>query len=214
MQVKRRQELLSWAAAAPDRFILEDDYDSEFRYRGAPIEPIFAMDTSGKVIYMNTFSKTLIPSLRISFMVLPPALVERYRKTLSFYSGTVSSIEQYTLAHFIREGYYERHINHMRNYFKSIRDTLIRALEASSIRDMITIIEPSAGTHFLLKINTEKSDRQLTKDILKMDIEVAAFSEYLLTQTHDTHTLVINYCGIHRDRIEETVKRLAHAVKA
>ena len=212
MQVKRRQELLAWAEASNDRFILEDDYDSEFRYRGAPIEPVFSMDTAGKVIYMNTFSKTLIPSLRISYMVLPPALVERYHKTLSFYSGTVSSIEQYTLAHFIREGYYERHINHMRNYFRSIRDSLIRAIEASAIRDIATIIEPSAGTHFLLKLDTKKSDRRLTEDIKKKDIEVAAFSEYLLTQSRNTHTLVINYCGIHRDRIEETVDRLARAV--
>ena len=112
MQVKRRQELLAWAEASSERYILEDDYDSEFRYRGAPIEPVYAMDTAGRVIYLNTFSKTLIPSLRISYMVLPPELVERYQKKLSFYSGTVSSIEQYTLAHFIRDGYYERHINH------------------------------------------------------------------------------------------------------
>lgn len=212
MQVKRRQELLAWAAASSERFILEDDYDSEFRCKGAPIEPLFSLDTAGKVIYMNTFSKTLIPSLRISFMVLPPTLVERYQKKLSFYSGTVSSIEQYTLAHFIREGYYERHINHMRNYFRSIRESLIRAIEGSDLKGISTIIEPSAGTHFLLKLETEKSDRQLTEDIGRMDIEVAALSEYLLTNDQDTHTLVINYCGIHRERIEETVTRLAKAV--
>ena len=100
----------------------------------------------------------------------------------------------------------------MRNYFRSIRDSLIRAIETSAIRDIATIIEPSAGTHFLLKLDTKKSDRRLTEDIKKKDIEVAAFSEYLLTQSRNTHTLVINYCGIHRDRIEETVDRLARAV--
>lgn len=212
MQVKRRQELLSWAYESSDRFILEDDYDSEFRYRGAPVAPIFSMDTEGKVIYLNTFSKTLIPSLRISFMVLPRILVEKYQKKLSFYSGTVSSMEQYTLAHFIREGYYERHINHMRNYFRSIRDGLIGALERSDLKEIATIVEPSAGTHFLLQLQTEKSDRELTESILRQDIEVAALSEYLLTKSQDTHTLVINYCGIHKERIEETVERLARAV--
>lgn len=212
MQVKRRQELLAWAANEQDRYILEDDYDSEFRYQGAPIQPVYSMDNFGKVIYMNTFSKTLIPSLRISFMVLPPVLVEKYQKKLSFYSGTVSSIEQYTLARFIQDGYYERHINTMRNYFRSIRDELIGAIHASPMNEIATIIEPSAGTHFLLKLDTEKSDRQLTEDILKMDIEVAALSEYLLTKDQDTHTLVINYCGIHRERIGETVERLARAV--
>ena len=214
MQVKRRQELLAWAAAGPDRFILEDDYDSEFRYKGAPILPVYSMDTEGKVIYMNTFSKTLIPSLRISFMVLPPALVERYLKKLSFYSGTVSSIEQYTLAHFIRDGYYERHINHMRNYFRSIRDDLISEIEHSPIKEIATIIEPSAGTHFLLKLDTEKPDCRLKAEIKAKDIDVAALSDYLLTKNQDTHTLVINYCGIHRDRIHETVIRLSEAVLA
>ena len=212
MQVKRRQELLAWAEASSERYILEDDYDSEFRYKGAPIEPVYAMDTAGRVIYLNTFSKTLIPSLRISYMVLPPELVERYQKKLSFYSGTVSSIEQYTLAHFIRDGYYERHINHMRNYFRTIRESLISAIMDSELGHISTIIEPSAGTHFLLKIDTKKKDRRLTEDIRKMDIEVAALSEYLLTRSRDTHTLVINYCGIHRDRIDETADRLAEAV--
>ncbi len=212
MQIKRRQELLAWAAASPDRFILEDDYDSEFRYKGAPIMPVYSMDTEGKVIYMNTFSKTLIPSLRISFMVLPPALVERYQKKLSFYSGTVSSIEQYTLAHFIRDGYYERHINHMRNYFRSIRDSLIYELEHSPLGKIATIIEPSAGTHFLLKLDTDKPDCRLKAEIKAKDIDVAALSDYLLTKNRDTHTLVINYCGIHRDRIKETVKRLSDAL--
>ena len=176
MQVKRRQELLAWAEASSERYILEDDYDSEFRYRGAPIEPVYAMDTAGRVIYLNTFSKTLIPSLRISYMVLPPELVERYQKKLSFYSG------------------------------------LIHAITDSELGRISTIIESSAGTHFLLKIDTKKKDRRLTEDIRKMDIEVAALSEYLLTRSRDTHTLVINYCGIHRDRIDETADRLAEAV--
>ena len=201
-----------WAADAPDRFILEDDYDSEFHYKGVPFSPLFAMDTAQKVIYMNTFSKTLIPSLRISYMVLPPALVERYQKKLSFYSGTVSSMEQYTLATFIKEGYFERHINRMRNYFRSIRSELMNALEHSPLMEISTIIEPSSGTHFLLKLDTDKSDEELTKSIRNKNIEVAALSEYLLTRSNDTHTLVINYCGIHKERIEETVKRLTEAI--
>lgn len=212
MQVKRRQEFLMWAADAPDRFILEDDYDSEFHYKGVPFSPLFAMDTAQKVIYMNTFSKTLIPSLRISYMVLPPALVERYQKKLSFYSGTVSSMEQYTLATFIKEGYFERHINRMKNYFRSIRSELMNALEHSPLMEISTIIEPSSGTHFLLKLDTDKSDEELTKSIRNKNIEVAALSEYLLTRSNDTHTLVINYCGIHKERIEETVKRLTEAI--
>ena len=100
----------------------------------------------------------------------------------------------------------------MRNYFRTIRESLIGAIMDSELGHISTIIEPSAGTHFLLKIDTKKKDRRLTEDIRKMDIEVAALSEYLLTRSRDTHTLVINYCGIHRDRIDETADRLAEAV--
>ena len=212
MPVKRRQELLLWANSSSDNYILEDDYDSEFPNHGTIVEPLFSLDKSDKVIYMNTFSKTLIPSLRISYMVLPHTLVNKYLEKLSFYSGTVSSIEQYTLARFINDGYYERHINHMKNHFKSVKDILISAIKSSPLGKISEVIEPSAGTHFLLRISTKKSDRELITKIKSKDINIAAFSEYVLTKEYDSNTLVINYCGIHKDRIDETVRRMCTAI--
>lgn len=114
MPVSRRQHLIHWAIEK-NGFIIEDDYDSEFRFSGRPIPTMVGMDKE-RVIYMNTFSKTLAPSIRIAYMVLPDSLMEKFHTKLNFYSGTVSSFEQYTLANFIAGGYYERHINRMRNY--------------------------------------------------------------------------------------------------
>ncbi len=212
MPVKRRTELLEWA----DRegyYIIEDDYDSEFWYQGKPAPTLYSLDGNGRVIYFNTFSKTLIPSLRISYMVLPYELAKRYGEGLSFYSGTVPSMEQYALARFISEGYFERHINHMRNYFKGQRSSLFEAVKDSPLGGISHIYENSAGTYFLLEIDTDMTDEELVKRIREKDINVACTSEYMAQQHGDTHTLVINYCGVYAERIRETVQRIWEAVK-
>ena len=126
MPVSRRQHLIHWAIEN-NGFIIEDDYDSEFRFSGRPIPTMVGMDKE-RVIYMNTFSKTLAPSIRIAYMVLPDRLMEKFHTKLNFYSGTVSSFEQYTLANFIAGGYYERHINRMRNYYRDYRNKIINAI--------------------------------------------------------------------------------------
>ena len=113
MPIKRRYELLNWANEIPNRYIIEDDYDSEFRYSGKIIPTMQGIDNGEKVVFINTFSKTISPGIRISYMVLPMHLISIFKQKLSFYSCTVSSIDQYVLATFIREGYFERHINRM-----------------------------------------------------------------------------------------------------
>lgn len=207
MPVKRRTELLEWA----DRkgyYIIEDDYDSEFWYQGKPAPTLYSLDGNGRVIYFNTFSKTLIPSLRISYMVLPYELAQRYEEGLSFYSGTVPSMEQYALARFISEGYFERHINHMRNYFKSQRGSLFEAVKESPLGGISHIYENSSGTYFLLELDTKLADKELVTRIREKDINVACTSEYMAQPHGDTHTLVINYCGVYAERIKETIQRI------
>lgn len=211
MPVKRRTELLEWA----DRkgyYIIEDDYDSEFWYQGKPAPTLYSLDGNGRVIYFNTFSKTLIPSLRISYMVLPYELAQRYEEGLSFYSGTVPSMEQYALARFISEGYFERHINHMRNYFKSQRGSLFEAVKESPLGGISHIYENSSGTYFLLELDTKLADKELVTRIREKDINVACTSEYMAQPHSDTHTLVINYCGVYAERIKETVQRIWEAI--
>ncbi|MDR2871235.1 MAG: PLP-dependent aminotransferase family protein, partial [Xanthomonadaceae bacterium] len=111
MSVNRRMQLLQWASSAEGRYLIEDDYDSEFRFALKPVPSLHSLDRNGKVIYMNTFTRTLAPSLRIAYIVLPPQLLERYREKLMFYACTVSEFEQMTLRGFLGGGYYERHLN-------------------------------------------------------------------------------------------------------
>ena len=116
--ISRRYELLGWASKSEKRYIIEDDYDSEFRLLGRPIPALQSIDVMDKVIYMNTFSKSLSSTIRISYMVLPEKLLKMFYAKLGFYSCTVSNFEQYTLARFISGGYFEKHINRMRNYYR------------------------------------------------------------------------------------------------
>ena len=118
MTIGRRAELLRWAEKKPDRYLIEDDYDSEFRYKGKPIPALKGYDASEKVIYLGTFSKSIAPAIRVGFLVLPPAMVAVYRQRAGFYASTVSRIDQNILYQFITEGHYERHLNRMRAVYK------------------------------------------------------------------------------------------------
>ena len=207
--ISRRYELLSWASHASDRYIIEDDYDSEFRLLGKPIPSLQSIDVAEKIIYINTFSKTLTPTIRISYMVLPKSLMERYKKELSFYSCTVSSFEQYTLAKFIERGYFEKHINRMRNYYRSQRDAIISCIKKHPHFNKVSIREENAGLHFLLSVNTKYSDAQLIKRAADNGIHISCLSEYFSDKSKSVeHTLIINYSGIERENIEKAVTLL------
>lgn len=203
MPIKRRQELLRWAAEREERYIIEDDYDCEFRINGKPVPPIKSYDSYNKVIYINTFSKTLSPSIRISYMVLPEKLMEKYIDTMSFYACTVSSFEQYTLKRFIQEGYFERHINRMRNYYKNLHNDIIKAVKKSGLINRALICEGNAGTHFLLKLITDKTDKELIQKAAEYDVNIAFVSEYCHSDPLKyRHILIVNYSDIVLDRIE------------
>lgn len=194
---KRRFEILEWAAKSENRYIIEDEYDSEFRFTGKPISPMQSADTNNKVIYINTFSKTIAPSIRISYMILPPPLAEEYKKRLSFYSCTVAAFEQYTLAKFISDGYFERHIRRMKRYYKLLRDDIIKQINQSPISDKVKITEPDSGLHFLLKIDTDKSDAEISAVCAENGIRVAFLSEYYVGgKEASEHLALINYSGI------------------
>lgn len=204
MPIGRRQELLRWAGT--ERYILEDDYDSEFRFTGHPVQTLQSIDRQGRVIYLNTFSQTIAPSMRISYMVLPPRLVERYRRELGFYACTVPSFEQFALAKFIAGGYFEKHLNRMRLFYRTRREQVLSAFRSSSFAHRITLTERGAGLHFLLKLQTERSDEELRSRALALGIHLSFLSEYTRRGGFE-HTLVINYGGV--ERPEEAVLALA-----
>ena len=129
MPIGRRMELLKWAYEKDGRYIIEDDYDSEFRYKGKPIPALQGYDAEDKVIYLGTFSKSIAPAIRLSYMVLPKDILKAYRKKGSFVNSTVSKVDQMIVQHFIEEGYYERHLNKTRALYKNRHDVLIEALK-------------------------------------------------------------------------------------
>lgn len=201
--VTRRQELLAWAGEQPERYIIEDDYDSEFRFRARPVPAMASLDRVGRVIYMNTFSKSLAPSIRISYMVLPPMLMEQFQQRLGFYSCTVASFEQHTLARFISGGYFEKHINRMRKAYKTRRNRLLAALEKLPFADRLTILEQDAGLHFLVKVDTMLSDEALTDRFAQAGIRVRSLGSYYhgAVPQADRHCLVINYSGLREEQL-------------
>lgn len=208
--VSRRYELLSWASKSSSRYIIEDDYDSEFRFVGKPIPSLQSIDVLDKVIYINTFSKSLASTIRIGYMVLPKELMQIYNKELKFYSCTVSNFEQYTLASFIGKGHFEKHINRMRNYYRSQRDLIMECIKNHPKYNKVKIAEENSGLHFLLRVDTDFTDEQLVKRAAEKGIHISCLSQYckkkqLLSQEH---TLLINYSGVSSEAIPRAVELL------
>lgn len=209
----RRYELLGWAAKQEGRYIIEDEYDSEFRLVGNPIPALQSIDASDKVIYMNTFSKSLSSTIRISYMVLPIPLMVRYNHVLSFYACTVSNFDQYTLTRFIQEGYLEKHINRMRKFYRNSRDRILGCIRNHRLYPQVTIKEENAGLHFLMEIDTSYTDREMVDRAAAAGINISSLSQYCHgKEQEDSHTLVINYSGIEEDIIEEACDRLLESV--
>ena len=197
MPANRRYEVLAWANEEAGRYIIEDDYDSEFRANGKPLPTLFSIDACEKVIYMNTFSKSLTPTIRISYMILPVHLANIFYSRLSFYSCTVSNFEQYTLASFIDRGYFEKHINRMRLYYIRQRKRLISCIENSSLKDKCEIIENKSGLHFLLRLRTDIPDEVLKEKMKESGIKIQSLSEfYLSDEGAKEHYFIINYSNI------------------
>ena len=207
--VNRRMELINWAIQH-DGYIIEDDYDSEFRFDARPVPAMQSLDPSGRVIYMNSFSKSLAPSIRISYMVLPWGLLETFRQELSFYGCTVPSFEQYTLARFLNRGHFEKHINRMRKFYKTRRNRVMKLLQNCPFSDRLTILEQDAGLHFLLKVDTTLSDRELAEVLWAAGIRIHALSHYFHTaDARDSHCLVVNYAGISEDVLEQVLGQIS-----
>ena len=212
--VSRRYELLGWLNEKDSRFIVEDDFDSELRLRGHMMPTLRSIDMTGRVIYMNTFSKTLTPTIRISYMVLSPELADRFERELGFYSCTVSVFEQYILAEFIRRNYFERHLNRARKFYRDQRERILSELKARPELAGARIMEEGAGLHFLLKLpELGISDRQLCDRAAKEGLRISCLSEYYARkQEAPVSVLVINYSSIDPDRIGESIDTLARFI--
>ena len=206
--MNRRMELLAWVRQG-DRCIIEDDYDTEFRFDAHPMPAMQSMERD-RVIYMNSFSKTLAPSIRISYMVLPEALMAQFQERLGFYTCSVPSFEQYTLARFLSMGYYEKHLNRMRKFYKKRRNAVVSLLENCAYADRLAIREQDAGLHFLLKVDTELSDEALTARLSDAGIRVRTLGSYYHARSGEhPHCLVVNYSALKEEALEAVLETLS-----
>ena len=214
MPVGRRQELLKWAVETPDRYIIEDDYDSEFRYRGKPIPALQGMDRSGRVIYLGTFSKCIAPAIRVSYLVLPMQLLARYRSQTSFYASTVSRIDQNILYQFLSGGYFERHLNRMRAIYKTKHDLLMEQIEP--LRERFEIRGEYAGIHILLTSQKGESEEELIQKAAEAGVKVYGLSSYFIHPEHDHRpaTVVLGYASLNEAQIMEGVRLLMECWRA
>ena len=209
MPPTRRQELLKWVAEETERYIIEDDYDCEFRYSDKPYPTLQSLDCNHRVIYINTFSKTMIPSLRVSYMVLPEKLMERYISTMSFYSCTVSGFEQYALASFLEKGYFERHLRRMTKYYEERHKKVLEMFRKSALSKVSSIYEYPAGTYFLLKIDTNLSDVEIKWSAKEHGILLNCLSEYYYdNQQKYPATVIINYSNIEEKELAKAIAEL------
>lgn len=207
MPAGRRSRLLRWAAQQPDRFLIEDDYDSEFRYASRPIPALQGLDRAGRVVYMGTFSRSIAPAIRVAYMILPPPLLERYRRTFSHGACTVSRFEQESLRRFIAQGLYGRHLRRTGNLYRRKCALLTGALSAIP---GAAISGGDAGLHFLLTL-PRYSEGELVERAAAQSVRVHPLSRYCHAVPPLPSTVVLGFAGLTGEELSGAAERLRAA---
>ncbi len=213
MPIKRRMELLRWADQASDRYIIEDDHDSEFRYKGKPIPSLQGIDSSGKVIYLGTFSRAVAPAIRVGYMVLPKKLLDLYNQHLYYYSSTVSRVDQYIITHFITDGYFERHLNKLRKLYKAKHDLLVQSLKI--FRNKAVIEGENGGLHLVLRFQSKASEKELLQAAARKNIKIYGLSEHYIKTPDvlEAPSILIGYAKEAEENITAGVHALYNALE-
>ncbi|MDD6039192.1 MAG: PLP-dependent aminotransferase family protein [bacterium] len=208
MPLKRRLALLDWANEKEGRYIIEDDHDSEFRYIGKPIPSLQSRDSFERVIYMGTFSKSITPSLRMSYMVLPEALLSRFDLHFDFYSSTVSTQQQRTVCRFMEAGDFERHLNRMRRNYKAKHDHLLQELKKRKWVKKIS--GANAGLHLVVEVAGEYSEPEILKKAAVQGVKIYGLKEYAIGEYDwSVHpTLLLGFGGLSIGQIDEGLRIL------
>ncbi|WP_373364661.1 PLP-dependent aminotransferase family protein [Priestia megaterium] len=211
MPVSRRIELLEWANDC-NGFIIEDDYDGEFRYKGSPIPSLQSLDSNGRVIYTGTFSKSFMPSLRISYLVLPEVLLKTYHEQrFSLYEQAVPTLHQQTLGLIMKNGEWNKHLRRVRTAYQLKHSTLLAALQ-KEFNENITISGELAGLHILVRVHNDMNEQQLINAARKQDVSVYGTSRYWLTEVPKQKPhILLGFGSLRREEIEEGIRRLKQA---
>lgn len=204
MPVKRRQELIKWAYQSGNRYIIEDDYDSEFRYKGKPIPALQGYGGEEKVIYLGTFSKAIAPAIRLGYMILPQSLLNIYYEKCGFISSTVSKVDQMIVQRFMEEGHFERHLNRMRAVYKARHDALMEGLKP--FEKICKISGGNAGVHVLMTFDGSKTEDELIKMALEHDIRIYGMSEYYIEKReYEKPTILLGYAELKEEEIKNAL---------
>ncbi|EPC8422115.1 GntR family transcriptional regulator [Bacillus wiedmannii] len=210
MPITRRTQLLQWAKKEEDRYIIEDDYDSEFRYSGKPIPALQGLDTNGKVIYMGTLSKALLPSLRMSYIVLPKNVIKKYQKEYLFYTQSVSRMDQEVIRRFLNEGYWEKHIHKMRVVYRKKRDRLVFEIE-KYFSNRVEVIGEDSGLHILLQVHNGMREEELIKEAAKYSIKIYPVSTYYKDGTAPENVVLLGFAILSEEEIAKAIQLLHKA---
>lgn len=209
LSLSRRLELLAWAEQA-GVLIIEDDYDSEFRYEGRPIPALQGLDRTGSVVYIGTFSKVLFPSLRIAYLVVPPRLVNVFARAKWLADRQSPLLEQYVLADFINEGHLERHIRRMKALYDGRRQAIVRSL-ITYFGDRVTILGENAGMHLMVRLSTNLSDRIIIERAAGVGVGLVSARQYYL-ESVSTGEFILGYADLNAAEIEIGVQKLAAVI--
>ncbi|MEJ8777985.1 MocR-like transcriptional regulator GabR [Pseudogracilibacillus sp. ICA-222130] len=212
MPISRRIELLNWALKKENRYIIEDDYDSEFKYQTDNIPSLQSLDQHQRVIYFGSFSKSLLPTLRISYMVLPINLLKIYREKFSDLINYTNTLSLYTLHYFIQSGMYERHIKKMTQHYEKKRNLLIQTLK-NTFKDTCTIHDIPAGLHFTASFITDKSYEEIERLAEEAKLEIYTLKRFSLNDEYKQSKnieLIIGFANTKTDEIKEAISRLYH----
>ncbi len=207
MPISKRIELLKWAEKR-DGFILEDDYDSEFRFQGSPIPSMKANDQQDRVIYLGTFSKAFLPSLRISYMILPDVLLEKWKKQSRMDSQSSSPFLQQALARFIQNGEFERHIKRMRKVYERKYTFLVQCLKGY-MGEKVEVIGEQAGLHLLIRVPSKKEESCI-REAERIGIKIYSTKPYY-TEKKTCYPLLLGFGGLEEKEIEEGIQHLSRA---
>ncbi|TIC84776.1 MocR-like pyridoxine biosynthesis transcription factor PdxR [Crenobacter intestini] len=211
MPVTRRLELLE-TAARHDAWLVEDDYDSEFRYSSAPIPALQGLDRQGRVIYVGTFSKVLYPALRLGYLVLPDALVDPFRRAAARLYREGHYPAQAALAHFIADGHFARHIRAMRELYRQ-RQALLRAVLARELGDALPLSAGEAGLHLIARLPDAFDEDALSRRAADEGLWLRTWQRHCLAPT-DTRALVLGYAGVEEQALAHAATHLARLLQA
>ncbi|WP_342047570.1 MocR-like pyridoxine biosynthesis transcription factor PdxR [Bacillus sp. OTU530] len=208
MSIQQRQMLIHWANKMHG-YIIEDDYDSEFRYTQQPFPALASID-SARVIYLGNFSKSFLPGIRLSYMVLPQSLLNRYKNQFLHFESTTSLLSQLTMAKFMEEGEWNRHIKRMRLVYKRKMQHLVSVLKKQFDQN-ISIIGEQSGLYVLIKVHLKHSEEWLIQQASFHGVKVYPTSLYFIKNNTDKPVIKLGFSNLSCDEIKLGVELLKKA---